>query len=141
MSEKLLKPALYGVSREDGRTSEDIPVLRGGRCRCGHVFFPMQSYGCELCGAFGEELTAIELRGQGILLSAATVHIYRGESYEAPFTVGSILLRDGPVVRVLLRGERLVLGHRMRAVFVPHGDETGAPLDLRFMTEEGADWA
>jgi uncharacterized OB-fold protein len=40
------------------------PALSGHRCRaCGYVFFPPQSYGCEYCGAPGNQLEFKSLRG------------------------------------------------------------------------------
>lgn len=38
----LLKPDLYGLG------AAGTPTLLGGRCECGYVFFPMQTFGCEI---------------------------------------------------------------------------------------------
>src|SRR5262245_60688916 len=79
------------------------PVLNAGRCRsCGYTFFPPQHYGCEACGAPPDQLQAIALPGKGSLHSFATVHLHEGKGIEAPFTVGVILLDDGPAIRAIL---------------------------------------
>jgi uncharacterized OB-fold protein len=113
----LLKPDLY----------TDTPTLRGGRCVCGTVFFPMQSYGCEACGS--TELSPHELKGAGTLVASATVHLHNGKNREAPFTVVAVRLDEGPMVRTLLDGAPdgdLPPGTRMAASLV------GEPADLRF---------
>ena len=61
---RALKPDLYSVPQ--GPSS--IPQLHGGRCRCGYVFFPMQTYGCEKCGAAGVALTPSALDARGALV-------------------------------------------------------------------------
>src|SRR5213080_3655568 len=84
-------------------TGDGDPALNGGRCRaCGYVFFPTQSYGCEACGASPDQLDTIALRGAGTLTSFATVHLHQGRDISAPFTVGVIVLSDGPAVRAIL---------------------------------------
>lgn len=133
---RLLKAELYapvdGVARA-GATC----VLNGGRCRCGYVFFPMQAYGCESCGASGDALTPTELSGQGALLASATVHRHQGER-TAPFVVGTVQLRDGPVVRTLLAhdpgAQALTPGQPVQAVLLPVAEpaEDELVLDLRF---------
>ncbi len=125
------QPALYSGSGSP-------PSLNGGRCRrCGYLFFPPQQYGCESCGAPREELEAVALPGRGRLHSFATVHLYQGQGIEAPFTVGVILLDDGPAIRSVLTnrtGEGLKAGDRMRATMVSQGcDEKGRQVvELRF---------
>jgi uncharacterized OB-fold protein len=125
------QPGLYAVGAEN-------PALNGGRCRkCGYVFFPPQHYGCESCGAPREELEAVALPGRGKLHSFATVHLHQGKGIEAPFTVGVILLDDGPVIRAILTSrtdEGLHAGDRMNATMVSQGtDEQGREvMELRF---------
>jgi uncharacterized OB-fold protein len=135
MSLPLLKPALYAVS------SDSEPVLLGGTCTCGHTFFPMQTYGCERCGRFGDALTPKPLSGRGRLIAAATVHTHTDPKRSAPFVVGTIALDDGPVVRTLLDGplERVPQGRRVRAVLSRIVTERGEALDLRFKLEQAAD--
>ena len=125
------QPALYSGSGNP-------PSLNGGRCRrCGYVFFPPQQYGCESCGAPREELEAVALPGRGKLHSLATVHLHQGQGIQAPFTVGVILLDDGPAIRAVLTGrtgEDLKAGDRMSATMVSQGnDEQGREVvELRF---------
>jgi uncharacterized OB-fold protein len=139
----LLKPLLY--SAEGTAKASDAPSLKGGKCSaCGYVFFPLQAYGCEVCGQTGEALQPHALSGTGTLVASAKVHIHNPRApakdngvkpHEAPFTIGSIKLDDGPTVRTLLvdvdeaalrPGQRMVT----RLVSVASGDRE--ILDLRF---------
>jgi len=131
----LLKPMLY--RRAGTAVRPDAPALLGGACACGHVFFPLQAYGCERCG--GADLQPRALSGAGRLLASARVHLHAGKGREAPFTVGSIRLEDGPIIRTLIEedGTRLRPGASMVAVLAPVTDLEGAvSLDLRFVREE-----
>jgi uncharacterized OB-fold protein len=118
------------------------PALSGAHCRaCDYVFFPPQWYGCEFCGAAKEQLEPKSLRGQGVLSSFATVHLHQGKGIEAPFTVGVIVLDDGPAIRAILTHETdngLKIGDRMSAVLVATADdESNAPVnELRFAKQE-----
>ena len=128
MTADLLKPVLYGTEDGDAR-----PGLLGGACTCGHVFFPMQSFGCERCGSI--DLKPRTLAGHGRLLASARVHLYAGKHREAPFTVGSIALEDGPIVRTLLVDDEkpFRVGDRLVTTFVEVRDAEGNPKrDLRF---------
>lgn len=126
------QPELYSAN------AETPPALNGGRCQlCGYVFFPPQHYGCESCGAPPEKLEAVSIRGSGVLHSFATVHLHQSKSIEAPFTVGVIVLDDGPTTRSLLTArtdEGLKIGDRVESVLVPVGsDEQGSEVvELRF---------
>ena len=131
---ELLKPALYRAEGSPGTPA--VPALIGGVCEaCGHVFFPMQTYGCERCGAVS--LSPRLLAGTGRLVASARVHLHAGKGREAPFTVGTIALDDGPVVRTLLADDGgLAPGARMTTTLVPVRDAEGAErLDLRFRPE------
>ena len=118
---KAVHPELYSPD------PADTPSLNGGKCRaCGYIFFPPQRYGCESCGAPPENLEAAILRGCGRLHSYATVHLHQGKDIEAPFTVGLIVLDDGPAIRSLLTnrtGEGLTIGDRMNSVLVAAGTD------------------
>ena len=130
----LLKPALYRA--EGSGAAPDHPALLGGVCACGYVFFPLQHYGCERCG--GLDLQPKILSGAGELLASARVHLHPGKGREAPFTVGSIRLDDGPIVRTLIEVDESDLhpGARMATRLVEALDLEGAPcLDLRFAVE------
>jgi uncharacterized OB-fold protein len=134
----LLKPALY---RADGTAeAPHRPALLGGVCGRGHVFFPLQRYGCERCGSLDLEPKA--LSGVGRLLASARVHMHAGKGREAPFTVGSIQLEGGPIVRTLIEageGAALGVGTPMATVLVAVVDADGREcLDLRFKPEASA---
>ena len=127
----LLKPNLYRAEGSDDDPAH--PALLGGMCTCGYVFFPMQNYGCERCGRTA--LSPRALSGRGELLASARVHLHGGKTRQAPFTVGSIALEDGPIVRTLLAGDEVSLhpGAQMVTTLVPVIDAEGAErLDLRF---------
>jgi uncharacterized protein len=129
---KAIQSELYAAK------ASDHPSLNGGKCRaCGYVFFPPQRYGCELCGAPPEELDATQLSGRGWLHSYATVHLHQGKDIETPFTVGLILLDDGPAIRSILTNRTaacFAVGDRMASVLVTAGiDSDGDELvELRF---------
>ncbi len=129
-----------GASESSLFSASPEPALNGGRCRaCGYVFFPPQWYGCESCGAPAEQLEPKSLRGEGTLASFATVHLYQGKDIEAPFTVGVIVLDDGPAIRAILAqrtDEGLRIGDRMRAVVVAVDGEGGRANELRFAKQE-----
>src|SRR6218665_151783 len=138
MTSPLLKPALYQA--EGTATTPDAPALRGGRCHaCGQVFFPMQRYGCESCGA--AELDGTLLSGRGTLLARATVHLHARPDRPTPFVIGTVKLDDGPLVRTLLDAAPDALppvGAVGHAVLRPAPADpattadTPPPLDLRF---------
>ncbi|MGO9453965.1 MAG: Zn-ribbon domain-containing OB-fold protein [Candidatus Binataceae bacterium] len=124
------QPALYSAD------SRRPPSLNGGRCRaCGYVFFPPQQYGCESCGAPRDQIESVTLAGRGALHSFATVHLYQGKGIA--FTVGVILLDDGPSIRSILTcrtDEGLKAGDRMNATFSSQGtDDQGREMvELQF---------
>jgi uncharacterized protein len=132
---KLLKPHLYSETSDGGRLS--APVLQGGRCSCGYVFFPMQTYGCERCGSHGNALTPQPLSPRGTLLASAVVHLHADKDRLTPFTIVKVALDDGPVVRTLLADDcgEVAPGQRLEAKLVPlRRDDGEAVLDLRFTT-------
>ncbi len=127
----LLKPALYRAEGSDA--DGEHPALLGGVCECGYVFFPMQNYGCERCGS--RVLAPRMLSGKGTLLASARVHLHIAKARQAPFTVASVALDDGPMVRTLLAEDDPPLhpGCRVVTTLVTVVDAEGAErLDLRF---------
>ncbi len=120
----LLKPALYTPAGD----------LLGGRCACGHVFFPMQTHGCEVCGRHGADLQSMTLSGHGTLLSSTVVPLHADKARTVPFAIGKVMLDDGPVVRTLLLdpAKEIAPGTRMISRVVSVGDSTA---DLRFAPE------
>jgi uncharacterized OB-fold protein len=133
---KAVHPELYSPE------SAGVPSLKGGKCRvCGYVFFPPQHYGCESCGAPPEKLDAVQLAGRGRLHSYATVHLHQGKDIEAPFTVGLIVLDEGPAIRSLITERTdagLAIGDRMASLLVGAGtDPDGTEMvELRFARAE-----
>jgi uncharacterized protein len=113
----------------------DRPALIGGRCVCGHVFFPMQTYGCEKCGRHGDHLRELRLSGCGRLLAFARVHIHARPYPKVPFTVVVVRLDEGPVIRALLDpavGGDLRDGAGMVAKLVQEQSEGHSRKVLRF---------
>lgn len=99
MTEKKEPPQLF---TEDGTKDDPAhPALAGGKCAdCNHIFFPMQSYGCEVCGS--QNLEPMLLSGQGELLASAQVNMPAGKHRPAPFTIGSVKTKDGAFIRTIL---------------------------------------
>lgn len=136
MTLNLLKPTLYSVG-----DSAHV-VLSGRQCRCGHVFYPPQDFGCEKCGSFGTSIKSRDLGASGRLISWATVHMHAASYPKAPFVVGKIALDDGPFVRALIKVDsekELVAQSRVTGVLVPTHDDAGH-FDLWFspVAERGA---
>src|SRR5690348_1452506 len=132
MAEALLKGSLY---REGGTGAvPGHPALLGGKCNaCGYVFFPMQRYGCEKCGS--TDLAEHAIAGRGKMLASARVHLYAGKNRQAPFTVVSVRLDDGPIVRTLLEGPDTEIkpGTTLTTTLIGVSDAEGNPKrDLRF---------
>lgn len=101
----------------------ESPRLRGVHCGgCGTNLFPPQSYGCTVCGAFGDQLEACELLAEGTVLSFAEVHLHQG--VPVPFTLAEIGLDSGPVVRArVASGATPAIGQRATGVVVTEGEE------------------
>jgi uncharacterized OB-fold protein len=118
------------------------PALRGQRCGiCDAVAFPPNPYGCEKCGAPATKLIDQALAGRGRLRAFATTFIPPRKDMPAPFTVASIALADGPVVRALLTSptdESLSIGDEVQAVLVSIPTENGAQTQLRFAPVEAS---
>lgn len=115
----------------DGRVG-----LVGGECRCGHVFFPFQQFGCERCGAFGDAIEERLLEGVGQLSSQVEVVMPSPAGLPPPYRIGTVHLARGGVVRALLGGS--VPAPAPVAAFV-EADEEGAKYPLRFQVQgEGA---
>ncbi len=128
----LSKPNLFGFDEEANL------VLKGARCRCGHIFFPPQPHGCERCGHAVSH--PVPLRGCGTLVASAAVHIHSRPGRVAPFTAGTIRLADGPIVRALMHGkqEDMSPGRPVTAMLVPIEPGDKQVLDLRFVAARGA---
>jgi uncharacterized OB-fold protein len=64
----------------------------------------VQRFGCEQCGASGDDLTDVALTGRGRVLAAVVVHEHPQPDVPTPAVIGSVLLDEGPVLRALLVG-------------------------------------
>jgi uncharacterized OB-fold protein len=119
------QPGLYDASAA-------APTLAGTRCGgCGATFFPSSKIGCVVCGSI--DLRDVALTARGHLHSSATVHRHRGDDIETPFSVGEIVLEDGPVIRAtMLPNDDAAIGDAVEAQWVvtkvdDAGDETVEP--------------
>lgn len=114
------------------------PRLRGQKCTvCNHVAFPPNPYGCEVCGAPKLALAEHPLAGEGRLKAFATTFIAPRKEMELPFTVASIALKDGLVIRALMAAptdETLNIGDAVQSVLVTKN----AGPELRFTLAEKA---
>jgi uncharacterized OB-fold protein len=117
------------------------PELLGGRCTCGHLFFPPHRYGCEVCGGGEESITIVKLPSRGEIKSFAVTRLQNRYDGKGPLIVGEVLLDDGPcVVSVIdcLDENDLTVGLRVSGKLVPAGEEGGrAIVDFVFAPEGG----
>ncbi|MCJ0907221.1 OB-fold domain-containing protein [Rhodococcus sp. ARC_M6] len=96
--------------------SETLPI-RAVRClRCTYVASPVQHFGCEQCGAYGDDLEEFVLSGDGTVLEIVNVYRHPDSSLTVPAVIGSIELIEGPVIRVRLTSPDLQPGSRVFAV-------------------------
>lgn len=113
---------------------EDPPTLIGGKCQdCGHIFFPMQRFGCVRCGS--ENLVEYKLAGTGKVVTAATVHVHPDPSRPTPFTIVAVALDDGPAVRALAASkvkDDIKIGDQVVAVLVSETRPDHGEHELRF---------
>lgn len=123
-------------------SADEPPELLGGRCRCGHRFFPPHRFGCEACGAAGDQLSEIRMAARGVIRAYAATHFQMRRDGQGPRVVGAVLLDEG--VRVVgtieCAGEgALRVGERVSGRLVEVGEEGGrAIVDLVFVPEGGA---
>lgn len=114
-------------------------TLQGVACaKCGHLDFPEQHYGCEKCGATGDDLKPRALGAKGKLLAFAMVNLHRGKDIDAPYIVGSIKLDEGPTIRcTLVESDEGVLAHggAMTGVIVMNSKVDPEHAELRFGRE------
>lgn len=132
MSEVESKPQLFSAQGTD--EVPDAPALCGGKCNaCGYEFFPFQSYGCEMCGS--QDLAPKALGGRGKLIASAKVHLHPDPKRPAPFTIGSIAIDGGAVVRAVVQaGEKhLLAGTSLESVLImpEHSGRADAELEFR----------
>lgn len=113
----------------------DGVLLNGGRCRaCGYIWFPFQSYGCESCGAMGDELVETALSPEGAVEASATVHLHGDPQRPAPFVVAAVRLDAGPLVRALADvGSDMASGTRVTGRCEAGADDTERARSFRFV--------
>jgi len=105
---------------------EGVPALLGGRCSCGHVFFPPQQMGCDVCGAAGDAIEIVELAAGGVLKAFAMVHRRTRPGGGSPLVVGVVALDDGPVIEVVIDADdesALFVGQRVSGRLVDIGED------------------
>jgi len=90
----------------------DIPKLLGTECTaCHYRWFPAITFGCERCGAHGNDLVPREYDGIGRILSC--VEVAEGEG---SFVLAMIELEDGPVLGGIIdETEAPSIGDRIEA--------------------------
>ena len=94
----LEKPQLYTVA-PDGRSLH----LLAARCdACRALTFPAGSYGCRVCGAAPDRLTAEKLSGRGILREFITVHLELVPGLKAPAVIGDVEIADGLIEEAVM---------------------------------------
>lgn len=92
------------ASAEVWKRSEDGVVLIGWACRrCGKRGIPRQKFGCEACGAPGEEIDESSFPALGVLRSSASVE--RHAVWPVPFMLGEIELDGGPIIHSFLSAD------------------------------------
>jgi len=108
---------------------DDIPMLLGVECsRCHLTWFPRVLLGCERCGSYGDDLTPRTFSSAGRLISSAEIKQVDGQY----FTLASIALEDGPVIRAILDDEVPVsINDTVRASVIEDGDELAIRLHKR----------
>ncbi|MFC9897118.1 hypothetical protein ACFVMC_25815 [Nocardia sp. NPDC127579] len=120
------EPELYEV------LPDGTPLLRGVRDSSGFVSFPYQDAGSLLTGEHGADLTPVALSGLGRVQALVTVGHHPDGDGEAPCTIASIALAEGPMVRgVLIHADQARPGCLVRATTVAAPGGAGTR-DLRF---------
>ena len=96
---------------EDGKV-----IIMGTECsQCQHRWFPPVSFGCERCGAYGDDLHARDLSSTGQIYAFTTVPERDGGMY----TLAQVVLDDGPAIRAIISEpgpEKLAIGDRVEGV-------------------------
>ncbi len=89
-----------------------VPELLGSECTlCDYRWFPAAEFGCERCGAHGDNLVERLLSANGILLSCVKV-----PEGEIGFILASIKLDEGPVLRGIIESDETVaIGDKVEA--------------------------
>ncbi|GAA1847661.1 Zn-ribbon domain-containing OB-fold protein [Microbacterium koreense] len=127
MTNKSAEPALYDVA-DDGAA-----ILFGARDRAGYISFPFQELGSLESGDHGSDLTRVPLSGHGTVRASATVWRHNDPTVEVPYTVASISLDEGPLIRgVMADLATPTHGTPVRAITIPMPDAGDDVRQLRF---------
>ncbi len=104
------------MNEQQDPTPTPALVVRCTSCRrCSSTTWPEQPFGCERCGAHGDDLAVLEVPARGTLQAFATVHTH--PTVPVPFTVIEVLLDAGMVVRAVCDTEHVpTIGTPVRAV-------------------------
>lgn len=111
------------------------PRLLAIRCRrCDTLAFPPQPFGCEHCGAPGDDLAPEPLAPTGTVLARATVQrdLF---GRPVPYTIIELALDDGLAIRGLLAtptAEGCPIGSRVHGVLADAGADPDGPAELVF---------
>ncbi|WP_110588201.1 hypothetical protein [Microbacterium suaedae] len=90
--------ALLTVSSADGNLD-----LRTGLCgQDGRRSFPREEFGCQSCGAHGDDVLPVLTPAEGTVIDTVVVARHRGPGISAPFCIGSIDLGGGLTIRALV---------------------------------------
>ncbi len=101
----------------------DSVLLRGVHCRrCESLLFPPQQYGCEACGAEGQQLTEALIPAAGVLHSFTTVYVH--PTVEVPFQVAEVLTEARQPIRARLEHPEPELGGRVEGHVQLIGDRS-----------------
>ncbi|MBY8863398.1 hypothetical protein K7711_43505 [Nocardia sp. CA2R105] len=121
------EPALYSVD-DAGK-----PTLLGARDTAGNVTFPYQTFGSEHTGDHGPDLTQVGFAGTGTVLATTKVFGHPAQDRDSAFTVASIVLDEGPMIRgVLSAGTAAHIGDKVRAITCPVTRDGTEVAELRF---------
>ncbi len=107
-------------------------MLLGQRCQdCGRVAFPPDPYGCEQCGATPDRLASVDLAARGRIRAVATVHRHHHPEPATPFTVATVVLDDGPMLKAVLvaNADDRAVGATVRGMTVPVSGRLDRPDD------------
>jgi|TARA_Y100000310_G_scaffold343348_1_gene450536 hypothetical protein len=104
------------------RLSDGGVLLRGAECRaCHYQWFPLQSFGCEQCGAHGDDIASRDFTGSATIYSFTPVPERDGGT----FILAQLILDQGPAIRGIIdhASDGLQIGDRVDAVATGEGDE------------------
>lgn len=103
------------IQQPDQPVTRTLVVSCSSCRRCTAVVWPAQPFGCERCGAHGDDLDVVDVPAQGTVHSFATVRTH--PTLPVPFTVIEVLLEAGMIIRAVCDTEDVpAIGDSVRAV-------------------------